>query len=146
MPYLVDTNILVRQVRTDDAEHLLTGEAIRKLVGRGDDLFYTQQSRREFWNTCTRPAESNGLGMSVAATVAALAAADLVFTRLPDLGGAGFEWDRLVTRYMVIGRAVHDAQLVASMLAHGLTHILTYNTTDFRRYEREIKVIHPRDV
>ena len=29
---------------------------------------------------------------------------------------------------------VHDARLAAAMLAHGLTHILTFNADDFRRY------------
>lgn len=29
---------------------------------------------------------------------------------------------------------VHDARLAATMLAHGLSHILTFNTADFARY------------
>jgi len=33
-----------------------------------------------------------------------------------------------------MGKPSHDARLVAAMLAHGVTHILTFNDTDFRRY------------
>jgi hypothetical protein len=40
---------------------------------------------------------------------------------------------------------VHDARLVAVMRVHSLTHILTFNTTDFIRYPA-ITVVHPRDV
>ncbi len=29
---------------------------------------------------------------------------------------------------------VHDARLTAAMLVHGLTHILTFNISDFARY------------
>lgn len=37
------------------------------------------------------------------------------------------------------------AKLVASMLVHGLTHILTFNFGDFARYS-EITAVHPDDV
>lgn len=36
--------------------------------------------------------------------------------------------------YGVSGVQVHDARLVAALLANGLTHILTFNASDFARY------------
>lgn len=33
-----------------------------------------------------------------------------------------------------MGVQVHDARLVASMIAHAVTHILTSNVADFSRY------------
>lgn len=36
--------------------------------------------------------------------------------------------------YKVVGKTAHDARLVAAMHAHGLTHLLTFNEPDFRRY------------
>ncbi len=36
--------------------------------------------------------------------------------------------------YGVSGVQVHDARLVATMLVHGVTHILTFNTSGFTRY------------
>jgi predicted nucleic acid-binding protein len=36
---------------------------------------------------------------------------------------------------------VHDANVVATMLAHGETTLLTFNTADFRRFARVIEVI-----
>ena len=36
--------------------------------------------------------------------------------------------------YGVSGVQVHDARLVATMIVHGVTHILTFNTSDFVRY------------
>lgn len=41
-----------------------------------------------------------------------------------------------------MGVNVHDARLVAAMLVHGLTDILTFNTKDFARYS-EITAVHP---
>ncbi len=44
-----------------------------------------------------------------------------------------------------MGVNVHDARLVAAMLVHGLTHILTFNTPDFRRFS-QITVVHPSEI
>jgi predicted nucleic acid-binding protein len=40
---------------------------------------------------------------------------------------------------------VHDARLVAAMLAHGVPQLLTLNDRDFARYAG-ISVVHPRDL
>lgn len=39
-----------------------------------------------------------------------------------------------MTTHAVGGKNAHDARLVAAMLAHGLTHLLTFNAADFRRF------------
>ncbi len=39
------------------------------------------------------------------------------------------------------GRQVHDANIVATMLAHGERRLLTFNTADFRRYGHRIALV-----
>ncbi len=39
------------------------------------------------------------------------------------------------------GRQVHDANIVATMLAHGETRLLTANRSDFRRFEPRIELV-----
>ncbi|ETW99939.1 MAG: hypothetical protein ETSY2_40000 [Candidatus Entotheonella gemina] len=39
--------------------------------------------------------------------------------------------------YSVSGVQVHDARLVAAMIMHHVTHILTLNISDFERYASE---------
>jgi predicted nucleic acid-binding protein len=34
----------------------------------------------------------------------------------------------------VIGKQVHDARLAAFLNTHGITHLLTFNTNDFKNY------------
>src|SRR5262245_35725932 len=130
MPHLADTNIALRRLNVNDPQHGLVTSAIRALLLGGETLYFTQQNRREFWNVCTRPRAANGFGMSIAETVLALSTLDTTFTRVPDVGATGLEWDRLVRQYHVVGRAVHDAQLVAAMRVHGITHLLTLNVAD----------------
>ena len=39
------------------------------------------------------------------------------------------------------GKQVHDANIVATMQAHGIGKLLTHNTVDFARYQHLITVI-----
>ena len=39
------------------------------------------------------------------------------------------------------GRQVHDANIVATMLHHGIPNLLTHNTSDFERYRPWITVL-----
>jgi len=41
------------------------------------------------------------------------------------------------------GRQIHDANIVATMLAHGETRLLTANRKDFARFEPRIQVVAP---
>lgn len=48
---------------------------------------------------------------------------------------------RLLSAHPGAGKQVHDANLVATMLAHGLGRLLTFNTADFRRFAKLIEVV-----
>ena len=39
------------------------------------------------------------------------------------------------------GRQIHDANIVATMLAHGEHRLLTFNISDFRRFEDRIELM-----
>ena len=41
----------------------------------------------------------------------------------------------------VEGRQIHDANIVATMLAHGELKLLTFNVADFRRYGGLINLV-----
>jgi predicted nucleic acid-binding protein len=67
------------------------------------------------------------------------------FPLLDDIPAIFAVWLRLVTTHQVTGRRVHDARLAAVMLAHGVTHLLTFNGDDFRQFT-EIVIVEPPDV
>jgi predicted nucleic acid-binding protein len=69
------------------------------------------------------------------------------FPRLPDTPDIYDIWRDLVVRFGVSGVKVHDARLVAFMLANDLKRILTFNADDFRRYaELGISAIDPGQI
>jgi predicted nucleic acid-binding protein len=94
---------------------------------------------------CTRPADRNGFGYSVAEADerAGLIEAKLSFAA--DSEATHREWRRIVVAKKVSGVQVHDARLVAAMHVHRIENLLTLNAQDFRRYE-DIVVISPQNV
>ena len=121
------------------ADALSSLSALRR---QGENLYLASQNLIEFWRTCTRPIDRNGLGMTIAESEVELMRLENIFPILPDNPEIYPQWRRLVITYGVMGVNVHDARLVAVMLVHGLTHILTFNTSDFVRYT-EITAVHP---
>lgn len=119
--------------------------ALNVLLEGDDEVYLSTQNLFEFWNVCTRPLNRNGLGMTVTQTDAELTRLERVFSILSDSSALYPEWRRLVRVHGVMGVQVHDTRLVAAMLVHGITHLLTFNTSDFKRFN-EITLIHPSDV
>jgi len=145
MAYLIDTNIILRLAQL---EHPMRDDALTALTlltTKGEEYYLTSQNLIEYWRTCTRPVERNGLGMTVSDSNAALADIEGIFTVLPDTPAIYVQWRRLVVVYGVMGVNVHDARLVATMLVYNLTHILTFNTRDFNRYT-EIIAVNPTNI
>lgn len=64
MPYLVDSNILLRWVKPDHVDYPLVASAIESILRADGTLCYTSQNLGEFWNACTRPFDRNGYGLS----------------------------------------------------------------------------------
>ena len=96
----------------------------------------------EFWNVCTRPIHVNGMGLGIAATDRFVGRLERLFSILPDSIEVFQIWRQLVVEHSVIGVQVHDARLVATMKAHNIRQIITFNVQDFARY-RDIEVVHP---
>lgn len=80
--------------------------------------------------------------MSVAETERKARLIERYFRLLPDNLTTFQEWRRLVWEHSLKGVAVHDAKLVASMKAYGVTHPLTFNGGDFAK-NADIIVVSP---
>jgi hypothetical protein len=44
-----------------------------------------------------------------------------------------------------MGKQAHDTRLVAAMIVHQITHLISFNTTDFKRFN-EIVAIDPCEI
>jgi predicted nucleic acid-binding protein len=145
MPWLADTNILLRLPHRVDPLNLLVRAALRMLSNRGEEIFYAPQNLVEFWRTCTRPASGNGFGLTISETNRRAKLIERRYYLAPDGAAVHSEWRQLVVKHAVSGVQVHDARLVAVMNVHGIANILTLNVTDFQRYPG-INAIHPQQL
>jgi predicted nucleic acid-binding protein len=144
-PYLVDSNILLRWIRPDLSDYPVIISVMDGILQRDGILCYTSQNVGEFWNTCTRPADRNGYGLSPLETDRRARFFEEKLRLLPDSLAVHEEWRKLLVTHRVSGVQVHDARLVAFMRVHGVKSILTFNDRDFARFT-DIKAIHPRTV
>jgi predicted nucleic acid-binding protein len=145
MSYLIDTNIILRWVNVQAPEHADAVAAVQVLQSGGQVIFITSQNLVEFWSVATRPVSVNGLGFTPGRADTDVQTIEQFFPLLPDDATIHMHWRRLVVLHGVSGRQAHDARLVAVMLAHQVSHLLTFNVNDFVRYP-EITVVDPTTV
>ena len=136
----IDTNVLVQSRNARAPGHLNARAILERVAGETDPLRISRQVLREYLAVVTRPQ----------AWAAPLAMADA----LDDVNRMSHDFELLedgpsVTEALITlcrevpvgGRQIHDANIVATMLAHGERRLLTFNTADFRRYSDRIVLV-----
>lgn len=145
MRLLVDTNLLLRLAHPNHPHHSAARQCLDRLRHDGHELRVVPQVLYEYWVVLTRPLANNGLGFSATQASTDIQRIKVLFPPLRDERGILEPWERLVVAEQVLGKSAHDARLVAAMKRHGLTHIVTFNTADFRRYPG-IAVLDPMQI
>lgn len=135
--YLIDTNVLLRLAERNHPLYPTIRASMRGLRERDHELRIGSQNCIEFWNVATRPVKKNGFGLTPARTEKILRLIERLSSVILDTPTIYYEWRKLVVKFQVSGVQVHDACLVAAMKANKITHILTFNTSDFTRYKDE---------
>src|SRR5579872_3679312 len=126
MKVLADSGILLRLFEPTDPFHMHADRAVRLIHARGDKIVIAPQNVAEFWNVSTRPSSARGgYGLSIAETERRLTIFEAVFSVLSEPAITYRIWRSLVLTLGIQGKQVHDARLVALMLAKGISHILT---------------------
>ena len=145
MSFLLDTNILLRLVEPAHSMHAAALDASSALLAADEAVHIIPQNIAEFWNICTRPIAQNGLGFSSKQTDAEVSRLEILFPILLDEPHIYGEWRQLVVQHGVKGVKVHDARIVAAMKVHSISHLLTFDEQDFKRYQN-ITVLTPAKV
>lgn len=149
MAYLLDTNVLVRLANAADLRYAIADRAVMELHRRGEVLYLTPQVLIEFRNVATRPLPRNGLGLSTVDAEMQSVGFETRFPLLAETPDIYPAWKTLVGALAVIGKQVHDARLIAVCHVHALTHLLTFNVSDFARlagFGPGIAVVDPASV
>ena len=147
MRVLLDTNLLTRLANgPSDPDYGSAEECVEQLRSFGHALCLVPQNHYEFWAVATRPLDANGLAMTIAEAEAELDRfKPPLFQLLQDERAILPRWNELIRKYDVKGKVTYDARLVAAMLRHGISHLLTFNAAHFVRF-KEIKALTPQEV
>jgi predicted nucleic acid-binding protein len=138
----VDTNVLVHASVPAAPDREKARAALSTYAASGETLCINRQVLREFPAVITRPQT----WILVQTTTEAAVAAEVLARDFDILEDGPAVWDQILDlcrRFDFGGRQVHDANIVATMLAHGESRLLTFNGGDFRRFGALIQVIAP---
>jgi predicted nucleic acid-binding protein len=138
---MLDTNVLLAATDEGRAEHDRALGILNEWPGRGTMLYASGQIMREYLAVATRPAGQNGLGLQLADALANVYA---LRARTSLLAEDSKVADRLLVLLEDVacgGKQIHDANVVATMLVHGISTIVTINTADFTRFGQHVTLI-----
>jgi predicted nucleic acid-binding protein len=138
---LLDTNVLLAATDKGRAEYERAREVLNVWPARGTTLYTSGQILREYLSVATRPVERNGLGLSQADSVANIRALGVRLRLLPENEKVLARLLELLDSVDCAGKQVHDANLVATMLVHGIDTLVTMNVSDLRRFVPHVNVV-----
>ncbi|MCY4652256.1 MAG: PIN domain-containing protein [Dehalococcoidia bacterium] len=136
----IDTNVLIYSRIIEAPLHNVAGENLERVRLSNEPLRISRQIIREYVSVVTRPQT----WLNPLTSEEALEEIDWLISRFEILedGYDVTEWlITLLSEVSVGGRQIHDANIVATMLAHGEHRLLTFNTSDFRRFGAHIELV-----
>ena len=138
-PLFIDTNILIYANVAGAPFHKQALDALQLAQQSERPLWISRQVLREFIAARTRPQ-----------TFVQPSIPDIIIERVKYLEDRFQVADdtvlvtgqliKLLRNFKVGGKQVHDANIVATMLAYDIPCLLTHNIKDFQRFERMIRI------
>jgi predicted nucleic acid-binding protein len=138
---MLDTNVLLAATDEGRAEHNDALTIINDWAAGHTDVCTSGQILREYLSVATRPAEKNGLGLNLPDALGNVRAIRERTTLLTEDSKVADRLFGLLGDVQCLGKQVHDANLVATMLIHGIDTVVTMNLEDFTRFERYVSLI-----
>ena len=138
---MLDTNVLLAATDEGRAEHHDALKVLNDWAAMHTELCTSGQVLREYLSVATRPRVQNGLGLN---TPDALGNVRAIRARSTLLAEDSKVADRLLGLLADVecrGKQVHDANLVATMLVHGIGTVVTMNLEDFARFEQHVSLV-----
>lgn len=131
---VVDTNVLIYSTVASSPRHQQARQWLASLQRMGYELCITTQILREYLVVLTQGAvfETSFTVDQVLAQVQTLLPSLTVLDE-PLLSSELLR--TLVKRHQIRGKRIHDANIVAVMLTHGIHRLATWNQADFRTFD-----------
>lgn len=134
----IDTNVLVYANVSEAPQHQVALAAIDQARKDGRTLWISRQVLREYLGTLTRPQVFQDVPLTTVLEQVRLFQNH--FEIADDTNVVTDQLMQLMNDIPIGGKQVHDANIVATMLAHDIPALLTHNGKDFERFTDRIAV------
>ena len=135
----VDTNVLVNARSAEEPDRQAALDALLR-ERQTETLRISRQVIREYLAVVTRP-QTWASPLSMTEALLDVDRYASVFEILEDGQAVADMLAWLCREVPVGGKQVHDANIVATMLAHGEHQLLTFNAKDFRRFGQRVQLV-----
>ena len=135
----MDTNILVSARIARAPHHDIAREQLIRARASGE-IRVSRQILREYLAVLTRP-QPWQIRITLADALDDIQRFNDRLVVLEDGPAVTQELIALCREIPAGGRQIHDANIVATMLAYGERQLLTFNISDFRRYAGHIELV-----
>jgi predicted nucleic acid-binding protein len=135
----VDTNVLIYSTVTDNPWYNAARCWLTTLYDQETHLYISPQILREYLVVLTR-GQVFTVQFSVEQAITTLEELLLTLNVLEETQRTAVMLRKLVSHYQVKGKRIHDANVVATMVTHNVTHLIAYNQADFATFQ-EIELL-----
>jgi len=135
----IDTNILIYANVASSPFHEQAHRALQVVSQSNRTLWISRQVIREFIAARTRP-QSFAQPSEPNIIIERVRYFESHFQVADDTALVTEQLLKLLSTYKLGGKQVHDANIVATMLAYGIPRLLTHNVDDFKRFSDVIVI------
>jgi predicted nucleic acid-binding protein len=136
----IDTNILINALVAESPRYFHARGMLSRLENSEQEGWISRQMLREFLAAMSRP-QMFSHRLSPKEVIVAAKELERQFHVAEESGLVTEQLYVLLDEIPCGGRQTYDANIVATMLAHGISRLLTYNRADFQRFAGFIDVI-----
>lgn len=138
-PVFIDTNVLVYAKLISAPFHNDARRSISALQASGRALWINRQVLREYLAVVTR--QTFAMPIPAPQAVSDIQLFEQIFNVADETSATTARLLPLLETIPMGGKQVHDANIVATMLVYGISHLLTHNVADFLRFSHLITVL-----
>ncbi|MFQ3647790.1 MAG: type II toxin-antitoxin system VapC family toxin [Anaerolinea sp.] len=136
----LDANILLRMILTQMNQHAEVDALVKRTISEGAELWISGQVIREFIVQATHP-RTLAEPLTIEQVVHEIEAMRPLFQIADETTAVRDKLLELLQQYPTQGKQVHDANIVATMLAYEIDTLLTLNVDDLKRFGDKINLI-----
>ena len=133
--FFLDTNVLLCATDRSRSNHGAALSIFQLVYQGGGHLVWSGQVVREYLVVATRPLAVNGLGLGASRAIHNIERFSKRLHLLEEGTEVSSRLTGLVGQYGLKGKRIHDANIVATMMAAGVTKLVTDDISDYRVFE-----------